>query len=63
MSKETLAVYHIVENKIEGKAGFWARIGSAWTNKDGSFNVHLFAMPIDGKMQIRPIDKDTNKEK
>jgi hypothetical protein len=37
----------------EGKKSFWARIGTCWTNKDGSFTVTLDALPLDGKLVIR----------
>ena len=32
---------------------FWNRIGVAFTNKDGSINVKLDALPIGGTLQIR----------
>ena len=33
--------------------GYWERIGVAYTNIDGSLNVVLDSLPVDGKMQIR----------
>lgn len=27
----------------------WSRMGSAWPNRDGSFNLQLFAMPVPDK--------------
>lgn len=44
------SVYVIVGNKPNE---YWNRIGSAWNNKDGSINVQLNALPIDGKIQLR----------
>lgn len=44
-------VYQIVERK--GQPPFWSRIGVAWVNKDGSLNVALNSLPVDGKMHIR----------
>ena len=43
---------------VEGKNGktFWIRIGSAFTNRDGSTNVYLNAYPTSGKLQIREMD-------
>jgi len=32
---------------------YWNRIGVAFTNKDGSLNVKLDALPIGGTLQIR----------
>jgi hypothetical protein len=35
---------------------FWLRIGSAFTNADGSLNVYLDAYPTNCKLQIRELD-------
>ena len=32
---------------------YWTRIGVAFTNKDGSINVKLDALPTGGTLQIR----------
>ena len=44
-------VYTIIEK--EGRKPFWMRIGSAFVNRDGSLNVRLAALPVDGKLHIR----------
>jgi hypothetical protein len=45
-------VYHIKE--INGREkSLWTRIGNAFVNKDGSINVFMDVLPIDGKIQIR----------
>ena len=36
---------------------FWLRIGTAFTNADGSTNVYLDAYPTNGKLQIRELDE------
>ena len=41
-------------NRGEGKKAYWARVGSAWTNRDGSFTVRLDALPMNGEIVIRP---------
>ncbi|HEU0035497.1 MAG TPA: hypothetical protein VFQ53_33030 [Kofleriaceae bacterium] len=45
-----------------GKNGqtFWSRIGSAFTNKDDSINVHLDLLPMRGdcKFQLRELDEE-----
>jgi len=46
------AVYTVRE-RGEGKKAFWARIGTCFTNRDGSFSVVLDANPIDGRLVIR----------
>ena len=38
-------------NKDGGK--FWVRGGAAFVNRDGSLNVRLDAMPVNGELQIR----------
>ena len=42
----------------ESKTGtIWIRAGSAWINRDGSINVYLDVLPLDGKLHIRKADK------
>ena len=40
---------------IRGDKGssIWVRAGSAWVNKDGSMNVLLDVLPLDGKLHVR----------
>ncbi len=45
-------VYTIVEREKDGKK-FWVRVGVAFVNRDGSLNVRLDAMPVNGRLQIR----------
>ena len=59
-----LAVYAVPETK-DGEKGFWTRIGSAFTNRDGSINVLLDALPLGtNKLQVRepkpPAERGTN---
>jgi len=44
---------------IQNKSGktYWMRIGAAFENRDGSWNVHLDALPQNGKLQIRDLDE------
>ena len=49
-------VYTIIEKEVgagEDAKSFWVRIGSAFVNRDGSLNVKLDALPVNGTMQIR----------
>jgi hypothetical protein len=50
------AAFNIVER---GEKRFWNRVGSAFKNRDGSFNIFLDALPIGGKVQIREDDRTT----
>ena len=43
-------VYTIVKS---GEKAFWQKIGRALVNKDGSWNVYLNALPINGELNIR----------
>ena len=45
-----LSVFSIKENK---GGSVWVRAGSAFINKDGSMNVHLDVLPLDGKLHVR----------
>lgn len=45
-------VYTIIDHGKD-RDDFWQRIGAAWSNKDGSLNVVLNALPVNGKMHIR----------
>jgi hypothetical protein len=56
--KKPWAAYNIIERKDGGKA-IWSRVGSAWKNHDGSFNVFLDSFPLGGKLQIREPDERT----
>jgi hypothetical protein len=43
-------VYQIVERN---KKNYWQRIGVAFVNNDGSINVKLDSLPLNGELQIR----------
>ena len=44
---------YTVRDRGEDRKPYWAIIGSAFTNKDGSLNVVLDSLPIDGKIVVR----------
>ena len=50
-----LQVFSIKEQKDrgDGKTEFWVRAGTAWVNRDGSMNVYLDVLPLDGKLHVR----------
>ena len=31
----------------------WVKAGSAWVNRDGSLNIFLDVLPLDGKLHVR----------
>jgi hypothetical protein len=45
------AVYTIIDK--EGSKSVWVRIGWAHVNHDGSYNLQLDALPVNGKLQVR----------
>ena len=61
---KTLKVYTIVKSDKEGQKDFWQNIGRAYENKDGSLNLKLNALPINGQLHIREdkTDKETHEE-
>ena len=44
------------------KKNFWTKIGVAFVNKDGSLNVKLGAIPVEGQIQIRDRKTETQTE-
>lgn len=44
-------VYSIVERK-DGRP-FFLRVGTGFVNKDGSFNLYLDALPVNGRLHMR----------
>jgi hypothetical protein len=49
-TSKKLAVFSI--RNIQG-GHIWVRAGSAFVNRDGSMNVHLDVLPLDGKLHVR----------
>jgi hypothetical protein len=50
-SKSMKAVYTIID-RGQGKS-IWVRVGVGFTNQDGSLNLRLDAIPVNGKLQVR----------
>jgi hypothetical protein len=42
----------------KGGSAVWVRAGSAWVNRDGSMNVYLDVLPLDGKLHLREASRD-----
>lgn len=47
-----LAVFSIRQDR---GGSVWVRAGTAFCNKDGSFNVVLDVMPLNGRLHIRDV--------
>ncbi len=53
-----LQVWAIPESR-DGEKGFWVKIGVAFTNRDGSINLLLDALPLGtNRLQIREQKED-----
>lgn len=52
---DRLDAYTTKIKKREGEPDktIWTKIGAAWVNRDGSINVDLDALPLDGKIHLR----------
>lgn len=44
------AVYHITTRNSKR---YWTRVGIGFVNRDGSINVKLDAVPVNGELQVR----------
>jgi hypothetical protein len=54
MEQVPFKVAYVITERNEQK--FWNRIGVAFTNKDGSINVKLDALPLGGQLQLRDFE-------
>ena len=57
-SRSMKTVFTVVD-RGQGKS-IWVRVGTGFENKDGSWNLHLDAIPTNGKLQVRdwePIER------
>jgi hypothetical protein len=50
--KQVKIAYTVVQREKDGRR-FWVRVGAAFVNRDGSLNIRLDAMPVNGMLQIR----------
>ncbi|PIR24923.1 MAG: hypothetical protein COV43_07765 [Deltaproteobacteria bacterium CG11_big_fil_rev_8_21_14_0_20_42_23] len=52
MENKTPKQVYVVQEEKEGKSR-WKSIGVAFVNKDGSLNIFLDALPLNGKLHVR----------
>jgi hypothetical protein len=50
---EVFSVKEQWEKDTGQKHSNWVKAGTAWVNRDGSINVYLDVLPIDGKLHVR----------
>jgi len=54
-----MEVFTIVDK--EGfERSFWVKVGACFPNRDGSLNVYLDALPLNGRLQIRERARSQN---
>ena len=59
MPKTYREVYTIVRGDGPDNKDRWVRIGTSFTNRDGSEDVVLYALPVNARLQLRtPKPKD-----
>jgi hypothetical protein len=49
-----MAVFAITKR---GDKSYWTRVGVTHTNRDGSVNLNLDALPVSGRLQVRSEEK------
>jgi hypothetical protein len=47
------SIKEIPETQKEEKKTVWVKAGSAFLNRDGSLNVYLDVLPLDGRLHVR----------
>jgi hypothetical protein len=50
---QVFSIKEIVEGPNKDKKTIWVKAGSAWKNRDGSFNVYLDVLPLEGRLHVR----------
>lgn len=56
---QVFSIKETIEDKE--KKSVWVKAGSAWVNRDGSINVYLDVLPLDGKLHVRePLEERRN---
>jgi hypothetical protein len=52
MNEKMKTVYTIVERGRDAKS-IWVKVGVGFVNRDGSINLRLDAIPVNGTLQVR----------
>jgi hypothetical protein len=51
MDQSKMKIAYVVTQRGTNK--YWTRIGAAFVNRDGSINVKLEAVPVNGEIHVR----------
>lgn len=55
--------YEVFTASERNGKSYWSKLGRGYLNKDGSINVFLDALPLNGKLQIRVEVEDPKADK
>jgi hypothetical protein len=58
--RQALTVFSIRDVKNGSGGTIWVRAGQAFVNADGSLNVLLEVLPLDGRLHVRATDSSEN---
>jgi len=47
------AVYTVIDSTSDSRKARWLRIGICFENRDGSLNLLLDALPVNGRLHVR----------
>lgn len=50
---QVFSVKDITEGPNNIKKTVWVKAGSAWKNRDGSINIYLDVLPLEGRLHVR----------
>ena len=50
-----------IRDRGEGRKASWTEIGVGFVNRDGSVNLALNLVPLDGRVQLRKIEERREK--
>lgn len=56
LQKKVYKIMSAVEKRDGGS--FWIRVGSGYTNRDGSVNIYLDVFPKTFQLQMRELDEE-----
>ena len=54
---QVFSIKETAEKPNEEKRTLWVKAGTAWVNRDGSLNVYLDVLPLDGKLHVREFEE------
>lgn len=50
-NKPALIAYQVTDGK---EKSYWSRVGAAWENKSGGYQIRLDSLPLSGEIVLMP---------